>query len=90
LRATKYNHHTTTKRLIDLLERHKAEHNIEYFVDWMESDDGDGRRPRAIFWTYKWCLEMWKQNPELLVIDNTYKVRLSCLSSLVIAVGLTN
>jgi hypothetical protein len=78
LRATRYNYHTTTRRLIELLDTHKELHGIDYFVDWIESDDGKGRRPRAIFWTYKWCLEMWRQNPEVLVIDNTYKVRLCC------------
>ena len=28
----------------------------------------------AVFWTYQWCIEKWKQNPHLLSVDNTYSV----------------
>lgn len=27
----------------------------------------------SMFWTYRWCLNMYKRNPEVLSIDNTYK-----------------
>jgi hypothetical protein len=80
--VTKYNSHTTTKRLIELLDRHKEEHGIEYFVDWIDDEDGNGKWPKSIFWTYKWSLEMWQKNPEVLLMDNTYKVRLPHLPSL--------
>jgi hypothetical protein len=70
---SKYGPFTSTKRFIDLLEQYKTLHGIEYFVDWIVEDGGE-RRPRRVFWTYKWCLEMWKNNPEVLLMDNTYKV----------------
>jgi hypothetical protein len=82
LYAMKYNSHTTTKRLIELLDRHKKEHGIEYYVDWIDDEDGNGKRPKSIFWTYKWSLEMWRKNPEVLLMDNTYKVGLPRLFSL--------
>ena len=82
LYATRYNSYTTTKRLIELLDSHKEEHGIEYFVDWIDDEDGSGKRPKSIFWTYKWSIEMWQKNPEVLLIDNTYKVGLPRLFSL--------
>ena len=74
LRATKYGPHSSTKLFIDLLERYREMHGVDYFADWIPDDSGGGRRPGRVFWTYKWCLEMWKNNPEVLLFDNTYKV----------------
>jgi len=74
LRATKYGPHSSTKLFIDLLERYREMHGVDYFIDWIPDDSGGGRRPERVFWTYKWCLEMWKNNPEVLLFDNTYKV----------------
>jgi hypothetical protein len=38
-----------------------------------QNDVADGRIER-IFWAYNWCIEQWNQNPELMIIDCTYKV----------------
>jgi hypothetical protein len=40
---------------------------------YRQNDVADGRIER-VFWTYNWCIEQWKQNPELMIIDCTYKV----------------
>lgn len=40
---------------------------------YRENNTADGRIQR-IYWTYRWCIEMWKHNPDLLSFDNTYKV----------------
>lgn len=32
-----------------------------------------GGHVTAVIWTYPWCLETWKKNPEVLLFDNTYK-----------------
>jgi hypothetical protein len=72
LKATKYGTHSSTKLFIDLLERYREMHGVDYFIDWIPDDSGGGRRPGRVFWTYKWCLEMWKNNPEVLLFDNTY------------------
>jgi hypothetical protein len=81
LRSRKYNSFSSTKIFLDL-ERYKNDHGIEYFVDWDPDFAGPGKRSRRVFWTFKWCLEMWLANPEVLLFDNTFKVDLKPISSL--------
>jgi hypothetical protein len=40
---------------------------------YRQNDVADGRIER-VFWAYNWCIEQWKQNPELMIRDYTYKV----------------
>lgn len=35
---------------------------------------GPGKDCAAHFWTFPWCMEMWKNHPAVLVVDNTFKV----------------
>jgi hypothetical protein len=40
---------------------------------YRENDSEDGRIER-VFWTYDWCLNEWKKNPEIWSLDCTTKV----------------
>ena len=58
LREQRYGPCTATKVLIDMLERYKESHNIEYFVDWVGDENVTTRRITRVFWTYKWSIEL--------------------------------
>ena len=38
-----------------------------------ENDD-PGAPIDSIFWTYRWCIQKWKENSHILSVDNTYSV----------------
>ena len=62
LRREKYDGFSSTKLFLDLLKRNQESHGVEYFVDW---EDPTETRPKRIFWTFRWCIEMWKQFPQV-------------------------
>src|SRR5271156_5261347 len=68
LRKLKYGPLSATQLFFQELKRYKDAHGISYRIDRGE----DGRITR-VFWTYRWCISMWKKNPSLLLMDNTYK-----------------
>lgn len=70
LRNEKYGPLSATQLFIHQLEQHKQRHGVMYKVD---RNPATGRITR-VFFTFKWCLKMWKQNPDLMMADNTYKV----------------
>lgn len=36
--------------------------------------DGDENKPiEHVFWTYRWCMHMWKESPGVISFDATYK-----------------
>lgn len=39
-----------------------------------EDQDDEDSKIDGIWWTYKWCIEQWRLNPELLSGDATYNV----------------
>lgn len=43
-----------------------------YNIRWA-NDDPSTNKPIAFFWTMPYCVKMWKQYPQVLSIDNTYK-----------------
>ncbi|KAG5807751.1 hypothetical protein H9Q74_001052 [Fusarium xylarioides] len=43
-------------------------------IAFYKVDRAPNRKIWRIFWIYKKSLANWKRNPELLVMDNTYKV----------------
>lgn len=61
-----------TQQLLQALEGLQPAGEVWYRI-YRHNNDPDGRIER-IFWTYNWCVDMWKRNPELLSIDNTCKV----------------
>lgn len=69
LRLDRYGPFTATQLFLDQLRRNQRWHGIAYKVQ----RGSDGRIIR-LFWTYQWCLNMWKLNPDLWIVDNTYKV----------------
>ena len=46
------------------------EQNIDHVVRW---DEADSSVPIGLFWTYPWCITMWKHFPWVIQLDNTYK-----------------
>lgn len=68
---SKYGPGTSTKRFIDLLKENAKQWGIRWFVDW---ESNKKNVPRRFFFALKYGIENWKRNPELLVVDNTYKV----------------
>lgn len=70
LRQKQQGNFTSTQLFINKLKKYKEDHGIEYFVDQHEES---GRIIR-VFWSFKWCIDLWKDNPELMIMDNTYKV----------------
>lgn len=70
LRRKQQGNFTSTQLFINKLKKYKEDHGIEYFI---YQDEGSGRIVR-VFWSFKWCIDLWKDNPELMIMDNTYKV----------------
>ena len=44
----------------------------EAIVEYVTENGGSGKL-EFLFWTYRWCIDMWKDNWELMSIDDTYK-----------------
>lgn len=55
--------YTPTQALIKIFQEDKVKHYVRQL---------DGH-VSGLVWTYPWCEEMWKRNPEVLSMDNTYK-----------------
>lgn len=53
-----------TQAWIKILQDDRLHHTIKF---------DDQSRVQAVFWTYPWPTQMWKQFPKVLGIDNTYK-----------------
>lgn len=66
LRSEKYSSLSATQLFLKELKRNKRRHGIAYRIDRGE----DGRITR-VFWTYQWCINLWKRHPDLLIVDNT-------------------
>ena len=54
---------TATQRWIAILEEQGFHHTVQYVEN----------KVKAVFWTYPWCITMWKMFPQVLGMDNTYK-----------------
>lgn len=67
LRQGNYSAFHSTTAFLDLLQHSD---NIAHYAVF-RTDLGKISR---LFWTYKDCIDDWKRNPELLMMDNTYKV----------------
>lgn len=65
-RIAKYGDRSNTQQFLHSLEANAS--------TWFKIFRGDDDRIERVFWTYTWCIELWQQNPEILSIDNTYKV----------------
>lgn len=64
----KYDPVISIQLFVNQLEQHQRSDGIVYKV-YREA----GRITR-VFWTFQWCLNLWKKQPELLMVDNTFKV----------------
>lgn len=67
-----YGSRTATQMFLQTLEEMAAKEEIWYRI-YRCNDSPDGRIQR-VFWTYRWSVDKWQQNPEFLSINNTYKV----------------
>ncbi|RYP19816.1 hypothetical protein DL766_008344 [Monosporascus sp. MC13-8B] len=47
---------------------------VYYFKIRWENDDPTTNRPIAFFWAMPWCVKLWKKYPQVLSMDNTYKI----------------
>ena len=59
---------TPTQQFLQDL-RHDPEAHI---VERTANTDGTGEL-QYVFWTYRWCIDLWRQSPAVLMADNTYK-----------------
>lgn len=57
---------TPTQALLRQFEDNNVWHVVRYAADQPD-------RITALFWSYDWCIEMWKRFPTVLQMDNTYK-----------------
>lgn len=57
---------TPTQQFLDLLQ---ATPGVVYRIS--RGDDG---KISQVFWTYDFCVELWKKNPEVWSLDSTYKI----------------
>jgi hypothetical protein len=63
--------YTGTQALIKTLEEAQADGSgIEFTVRYNEEDEN---LVIGLFWTYPWCVSMWRRFPSVLQMDNTYK-----------------
>ncbi|RYO82461.1 hypothetical protein DL764_009603 [Monosporascus ibericus] len=57
---------TGTQAFIKKLEDEGRPHRIVY-------EEADPNRVAGVFWTYPWCIEMWRRFWRIVTMDNTYK-----------------
>lgn len=66
IRRNKWGDLTDTQQFLELLEQRD-----DVFYDLHRGSDGI---IDAVFFAFDWALQLWKQNPALISIDNTYKL----------------
>jgi hypothetical protein len=70
-------------QLVEILKQYEESHGVKYFVDCERDAEGkETGQVKRLFFTFRHCIEMWKKNPEILLFDNTYKVRLQRVPSI--------
>lgn len=72
VRRIRFGDYSSTQQFLATLEEMKQAGQVWYSI-YREGGHPHGRIER-VFWTYSWSIEMWKQNLELLSMDNTYRV----------------
>ena len=66
LQQTKLNGLTPTQALLEVFKKENVWHYVLYHPS-------DLNRIIGLFWTYDWCLQMWRRFPYAIQMDNTYK-----------------
>lgn len=70
LMREKYNPQRATQLFVEELENTKQQYGLVYRVQ------RDGDQITRLFWAYQTSLQLWKKHHHLLMVDNTYKVRM--------------
>lgn len=66
LQRDKQDGKTPTQTLLQILRDTDTYHVVR-------TDPADPDKITGLFWTYAWCVDMWKKYPWVLQLDNTYK-----------------
>lgn len=60
--------YSQTQLFVEDLQVKSAWHRI------YRSDESESGALECIFWTYPWCIEIWRLNPDVILLDSTYRV----------------
>lgn len=70
-RLATYQNRTPTQQFV--MEIQEQEHRREAYLRFKTEGDRPDGPLQYIFWTYRWCIDMWRDNWEIISIDDTYK-----------------